>query len=80
MLRCVIGVEVIDVSKDRTAFIFRDTQLLRSYFAVNFEVCTAVFWGIKVFWPLALCRWVGAFRRFGVTQNTPRYCQNFGNH
>jgi hypothetical protein len=43
MLRCVIGVEVFDVSKYRTAFIFRDTQLLRSYFAANFEVCTAVF-------------------------------------
>jgi hypothetical protein len=33
MLRCVIGVEVIDVSKDRTASIFRDI----SYFAKNFR-------------------------------------------
>jgi hypothetical protein len=79
MLRCVIGVEVIDVSKARNAFIFRDTLLLRSYFAANFEVCIAVFWGIKAFWPLALCRWVRASRRFGVTQSTPRDCQNLGN-
>ena len=80
MLRCVIGAEVIDVSKDRTAFIFRDTQLLRSYFPENFEVCAAVFGGINVLWPLALCRWVSAFRRFGITQKTPRDCQNVGNH
>jgi len=80
MLRCVIGVEVTDVSKDRTAFVFRDTQVPRSYFTANFELCTALLLGINVLWPLASCRWASAFRRFGITQRASRDCQNDGNH
>ena len=44
MLRCVIGVDVIDVSKDRTASIFRDTQLLRSYFVRISRFAQRCFW------------------------------------
>jgi hypothetical protein len=33
MLRCIIGIEMIDGSNDPTASIFRDT----SYFAANFS-------------------------------------------